>query len=73
MLAGVWWLHVGFVGDEGGAGYGQFGVLSRVELEQFFYLDNKGSGADRGPPAGFESPGIRASAGHCSVLGDVFA
>lgn len=28
------------VSDEGGAGYGQFGVLSRVELERFFHLDD---------------------------------
>ncbi|GAC55078.1 putative transposase [Gordonia amicalis NBRC 100051 = JCM 11271] len=27
--------------DEGGAGYGQFGVLSRGELERFFYLDDE--------------------------------
>ncbi|QVI19654.1 hypothetical protein KHQ06_25245 [Nocardia tengchongensis] len=25
--------------DEGGAGYGRFGALSRVELERFFHLD----------------------------------
>ena len=29
------------VRDEGGAGYGQFGVLSRGELERFFYLDDE--------------------------------
>jgi hypothetical protein len=28
------------VRDEG-SGYGQFGVLSRDELERFFYLDDK--------------------------------
>ncbi|WP_228000393.1 DUF4158 domain-containing protein [Nocardia australiensis] len=29
------------MGDEGGVGYGRFGVLSRVELERFFHLDDK--------------------------------
>ncbi|WP_328411004.1 hypothetical protein [Nocardia sp. NBC_00403] len=27
--------------DEGVAGYGRFGVLSRAELDRFFYLDDE--------------------------------
>ena len=29
------------VRDEGAAGYGRFGALSRVELERFFHLDDE--------------------------------
>jgi len=29
------------VSDEGVAGYGRFGSLSRVELERFFHLDDE--------------------------------
>jgi len=40
-LAGCWWFHVGVVRDEGAMGYGRFGVLSRVDLDRFFDLDDE--------------------------------
>jgi hypothetical protein len=35
-----WWFYVGVI-DAGVSGYGHFGVLSRVELERFCYLDDE--------------------------------